>query len=377
MGFSRDAAILLTMTLDSKTRLTRRALTRGLAALPLSLAGCASDGADPPGRPWHHTADGFRNPPGSPVRGGDFGDWAGFFFRNLGNGGPEVVVPDGHVLPGNAVQAGLDAHDGAASITWLGHASFLIRLDGLTVLTDPFLSDHASPMPPFGPKRFAPPALRADQLPPVDVILLSHNHYDHLDLPTLSRLAAAHKPRVITPLGNDAIMRGHDPAIRAEAHDWGASIALSDRVRVHVEPCFHWSARGVFDRRMALWAAFVIETPAGKIYHIGDTGYGDGSVFRAVREKHGDIRLAILPIGAYEPRWFMKAQHINPEESVKILLDCGARDAIAHHWGTFQLTNEGIDDPTAALAVALAAVPEAARRFHLLAPGQSWNAAVA
>jgi L-ascorbate metabolism protein UlaG (beta-lactamase superfamily) len=135
----------------------------------------------------------------------------------------------------------------------------------------------------------------------------------------------------------------------------------------------HWSARGVLDRNKALWAALVLETPAGRIYHVGDSGYGDGYHFRAARERYGPFRLAILPIGAYEPRWFMRDQHMNPEESVRAFLDCGAELALAHHFGTFQLTDEAIDAPREALLAARAAAGIAADRFRLLEVGQAWE----
>ena len=183
----------------------------------------------------------------------------------------------------------------------------------------------------------------------------------------LSRLAAAHRPRVITPLGNDTIMRNHDPAIAAEAYDWGDRVELGGGVAVTLVPSRHWSARSLSDRNMSLWASIVIETPGGRIYFVADSGYGDGRHFREVRERHGPFRLAILPIGAYEPRWFMRDQHMNPAESVQALIDCGAELALAHHFGTFQLTDEAIDAPLIALAEALEsrgnsgrAIPDAA-----------------
>ena len=182
------------------------------------------------------------------------------------------------------------------------------------------------------------PGVAFDALPPIDAVLVSHCHYDHLDVATLSQLAAAHGCRVVTPLGNDTIMRDHDPSIRVEAHDWGDRVELGPGVAVTLVPMRHWAARHLLDRNKALWAAFVIETPAGRIYHIADSGYGDGAHFRSARERHGPFRLAVLPIGAYEPRWFMSEQHINPEESVKAFRDCGAELALAHHHGTVQLT---------------------------------------
>ena len=168
-----------------------------------------------------------------------------------------------------------------------------------------------------GPKRVNAPGIAFEALPPIDVVLVSHWHYDHLDVETLSRLAAAHRPRVVTPLGNDTIMHDHDAAIRAEAYDWHDRVELAAASRVTMVPTRHWSARGLIDRNKALWASFVIDTPAGRIYHVTDSGYGDGQHFRDARDRYGPFRLAILPIGAYEPRWFMRDQHMNPAEAVQ------------------------------------------------------------
>jgi len=261
----------------------------------------------------------------------------------------------------------------ALRISYVGHASLLVQTAGLNLLLDPVWSQRASPFRFLGPKRVNEPGIAFADLPPIDVVLVSHGHYDHLDLATLSRLAAAHRPRVIAPLGNDRLMRAHDPAIAAEGHDWGARVEIGDGVAVTLVPTQHWSARSLTDRNMMLWASFVIETPAGRIYFVADSGYGEGRNFRAVRERHGPFRLAILPIGAYEPRWFMRDQHMNPAESVQALIDCGAELALAHHHGTFQLTDEPIDAPRAALAEALAAAGIHPERFRVLQPGQVWE----
>jgi L-ascorbate metabolism protein UlaG (beta-lactamase superfamily) len=190
-------------------------------------------------------------------------------------------------------------------VSYVGHATVLVQTRGLNILIDPVWSERASPFQWAGPKRVNRPGIDLDKLPKLDAVLITHNHYDHMDLACLSKLARHHAPRFITALGNDRILRRHDRAIDAEAYDWGARVVLSGQVSIHLEPCFHWSARGLGDRRMALWCAFVIATPDGAIYHIADTGWGNGSFFSAVREKHGPLRLAILPIGAYEPRFFM------------------------------------------------------------------------
>jgi L-ascorbate metabolism protein UlaG (beta-lactamase superfamily) len=256
-------------------------------------------------------------------------------------------------------------------VGFVGHASLLVQAGGLNLLLDPVWSERVSPVRFAGPKRVNDPGIAFEALPKIDAVLVSHCHYDHLDLATLSRLAATHAPRVVTPLGNDVIMRRHDAAIRAEAYDWGERVDLGT-LAVTLMPMRHWSARHLFDRNKALWAAFGIDTPAGRIYHVGDSGYGDGRRFREAR-REGAIRLAILPIGAYEPRWFMREQHMNPEESVKAFLDLGAEHALAHHHGTFQLTDEAIDAPEQALLAARAAAGIAPERFRVLEPGEAWE----
>jgi L-ascorbate metabolism protein UlaG (beta-lactamase superfamily) len=264
--------------------------------------------------------------------------------------------------------------EGAAwRISYIGHASLLIQTAGLNLLCDPVWSMRASPFGFVGPKRVNDPGIAFADLPPIDVVLVSHGHYDHLDVVTLSRIAAAHRPRVITPLGNDAIMRGHDPAIEAEAHDWDTRVDLGAGVAVTLVSARHWSARNLSDRNMTLWASFVIATPGGIIYFVADSGYGDGSHFRHASERYGPVRLAILPIGAYEPRWFMRDQHMNPAESVQALIDCGAEIALGHHYGTFQLTDEPFDAPLLALAEALKAAEISPERFRALRPGQVWQ----
>ncbi|RGP38552.1 hypothetical protein D1012_06390 [Pseudotabrizicola alkalilacus] len=258
------------------------------------------------------------------------------------------------------------------TITMVGHATLLIQTAGLNILTDPVWSDRASPLAFAGPKRVAAPGIAFADLPRIDAILLSHNHYDHLDLTTLASLHAAHAPQIITPLGNDAIIRSAVPEARITVADWGQAVPFGP-LTVHFEPCHHWSARGMADRSMALWAAFLIAGPAGKILHIGDTGFDQGRPYRALSAKHGAIRAAILPIGAYEPRWFMQGQHQNPAEAVEGFVLSGAAHAIGHHWGTFQLTNEARDAPLAALETALAAKAIPADRFRPLAPGDMWE----
>ncbi|MGQ4273657.1 MBL fold metallo-hydrolase [Terrihabitans sp. B22-R8] len=255
-------------------------------------------------------------------------------------------------------------------LTLIGHASFLLQAGGQNILIDPVFSERASPFTFMGPERHNPPGIAFDDLPKIHAVLVTHNHYDHLDTDTLSRLAARDNPRVLTPLGNDTIMRNHDRAIAAEAYDWGARVELAPDVAVTFVPTAHWSARWLGDRRKALWASFVIHTPAGRIYHVGDTAFANDANFTAHGREYGPFRLAVLPIGAYEPRWFMKDAHMNPDEAVKAFQALRAEQAVGHHWGTFQLTAEPVDAPERALADALAAGGIGRERFVAFRPGQ-------
>ncbi|MDI4663222.1 MBL fold metallo-hydrolase [Xanthobacter autotrophicus] len=258
-------------------------------------------------------------------------------------------------------------------VSMVGHASVLIQVAGLNILTDPVWSQRVSPLPFVGPTRFNPPGIPFAALPEIHVVLLSHNHYDHLDLPTLRRLWRAHRPRLVTPLGNDVPIRRAVPQMPVSTGDWGDRFALSNDVTAVIHPANHWSARGLKDRRFALWGGFVLTTPEGVIYFAGDTGYGTGDIFRAVRRAFGPPRLALIPIGAYEPRWFMAPQHTNPEEAVRILEDTGAAQGLGIHWGTFRLTDEAQDAPKQALAQALRTAGIPAERFLPFHPGEVWR----
>lgn len=257
-----------------------------------------------------------------------------------------------------------------ARVSYIGHASFLVQTHGLNLLIDPVWAERASPFSFVGPKRVNPPGIAFDALPKIDTILVTHNHYDHMDASAIGRLWQRFRAPVVTPLGNDTILRAAVPGLDAGAADWGSTFEVGEGVKVHAEPTVHWSARGMNDRRHALWASFVIETPELKIYCVGDSAFADGKTFRQVRERHPKLALALLPIGAFEPRWFMRSSHMNPKESVQAFELCGAERALGHHWGTFRLTSEAVDRPVLELEEARAAKGIAPDRFAALHPGE-------
>ena len=254
-------------------------------------------------------------------------------------------------------------------VTWIGHATALVQTQGLNILTDPIWSGTASPFPPIGPERARAPGVAFEKLPKIDIVLISHNHYDHMDLPTLKRLWERDRPLIVTSLGNDTILGWS--GIEAAALDWGGRRRLGP-AEVVVERNHHWSSRWGTDRNRALWSAFSVRLPGGNIFFAGDTGWGDGSWVREAA-RHGPYRLAIIPIGAYEPRDFMKNNHINPEEAMAIFEALNPTAALGVHWGTFQLTFEGIDEPPQRLAKLRRERGIADDRFVATEVGQSFT----
>jgi len=232
-------------------------------------------------------------------------------------------------------------------VTWIGHATVLVQTAGLNILTDPIWSARASPFAFVGPRRVRAPGVRFADLPRIDLVLVSHNHYDHLDLPTLRLLWQRDRPAIVTSLGNDAILRG--AGIDAVALDWGQACVRPGRFEAIVERNHHWGSRWGADHNRALWSAFTVRTSAGNIFFAGDTGWGDGGWAREAA-RHGPFRLAILPIGAYQPREVMRESHLNPQESYRVFELLNPARALGVHWGTFQLSFEGIDDPRREIA---------------------------
>jgi L-ascorbate metabolism protein UlaG (beta-lactamase superfamily) len=251
--------------------------------------------------------------------------------------------------------------------TFIGHSTFLIQSSAGNVLTDPMFSMRASPLQFVGPRRVRTPGVRFEDLPEIAVVLLSHNHYDHCDLGTLRRLARRFSPLVVTPLGNGDLVR-RTGLRKLEELDWWQRSSMAP-FPIALAPAQHFSARTPFDRNRALWGSFVFELAGKRVYFAGDTGYSPH--FREIRQRLGPVDLALLPIGAYEPRWFMKDIHMNPSEAAQAHLDLQSARSVAMHFGTFQLTLEGIDEPVSELRRALAEREIPNDRFRVLDFGES------
>jgi N-acyl-phosphatidylethanolamine-hydrolysing phospholipase D len=280
--------------------------------------------------------DRFVNPAGPGERGGLFTDMLPFLFRKAGatiagrEGGAQIVPFDRSAVEQNP------------SATWIGHATFLVRMDGVTFLTDPIFSDRASPVSFAGPRRLLPPGVPLEALPTlpkIDFVVISHDHYDHADVDSIEALAAL-GARFIVPLGLGALVR--DAGGEAVELDWWTT-AEHAGVKIHCVPAQHFSGRSIVGSDRTLWAGFVVAGPTRTFYHAGDTGYFDG--FREIGRRFGPIDLAAVPIGAYLPETIMRFVHMNPEEALAAAADVGARAVVPMHFGTFDLTEEPLDEP--------------------------------
>ncbi len=318
--------------------------------------------------PSHHTADGgFRNVHIDPD--GRFWD---FWRWRLGLGPKEEpALPPGEAAPYQPQIVASDLNSlhhpdpGKIHVTWIGHSTFLIQVAGLNLLTDPMFSDRASPLSFAGPKRLAPPGVSLEQLPPIHAALISHNHYDHLDLHTATGLG--NRVRFFVPLGLAAWFKKND-LTRVEELDWWQLQTLGD-IRLHCVPAQHFSMRTLFDRNRTLWCGWVLETPAGKVYFTGDTGYCPH--FQEIGRRLGPMRLALIHIGGYRPRWFMRTMHANPEEAVQIHQDVRSRQSVGMHWGTFKLTDEPSGEPPRYLQQSLKQAKIPAGRFVVMKIGET------
>ncbi len=283
--------------------------------------------------PEHHTENGFQNYPyvettSSP---GIF-----FFLRRFWHSIFLHDVPDNHFLSASEAIELRNSISGD-SVTWLGHATFLIRISGKTILTDPFLSEFASPSQWGGPTRMLAPGIPLDNLPPIDIIIVSHNHYDHLDDETIRKIPDKEKIQVIVPLGLKPFFKERGYLTISEL-DWHDDITIHE-IEFTSLPAVHNSGRSLRDRNKTLWASWAITSPEIKLFFIGDSAYSD-TIFKKIGDKHGPFNYVFLPIGAYEPRERMKTHHMNPEEAVTAAKEVHAKTLIASHWGTINLSDE-------------------------------------
>lgn len=324
-------------------------------------------------RPAHHRDGGFQNNHGDfePKSLADVLRWR---WNAARQGLPRRPVDPIPTQPPDL--AFVHANRGAAqqpAVTWIGHATVLAQLGGLNLLTDPIFSERASPVSFAGPRREQPPGVALADLPRIDAVLVSHNHYDHLDLASCRALAAqpGGSPLFVVPLGLADWFRRRGVE-RVVELDWWQQHTL-DGVDIALVPAQHWSARGLADRMKTLWGGFAVFAPDCQLFFAGDTGYSrDFADIRerfAERQRDGGFDIALIPIGAYEPRWFMKEQHVNVEEALKIHADLGARRSLGVHWGTFELTDEALDEPPRQLARQRAALGMAEDDFFTLAIG--------
>lgn len=239
---------------------------------------------------------------------------------------------------------------GEGSVTFINHATTLLQFQQLSIITDPVFSKRVSPLSWIGPKRHRDSGMTLDELPAISIVLISHNHYDHMDLDALAKINAKHHSQFIVPLGNKKYLekKGIKNVIEL---DWWQTYTAANGFDITLVPMQHWSSRTPYDRFKALWGGYVIRGSGLKVLFAGDTGYNQH--FKQIKQKFGAMDLSLLPIGAYEPRWFMKDEHLNPDDAIQAHQDLGSKQSVAIHFGTFQLTDEGIEDPVIDLTKSL------------------------
>ncbi len=345
-----------------RTATARGNFGRGACLLPAACAlGCCTFSSFPYDGPASAHCDGSRFHNQAPTAEHTFGDFLHYAVERARADWTEVTDAPPGPAPPERVGAG------ALRATFVGHSTVLLQLDGLNVLADPVWSDTVGPVEGAGPERYRPPGLRFEDLPPIDVVLVSHNHYDHMDLPTLLRLEQEHAPVFVTGLGNAAFLR-HEGLADVRELDWWEGVRANGDVRIDFVPAQHFSGRGLCDQQATLWGGFVLVAPAGIVYYAGDTAAGPH--FAPIRERYGAPRLAVLPIGAFKPRWFMGVVHMAPEEAVCAAMTLEAGTSLAIHFGTFRLADDEQDEPVRLLTETLAARAIPAERFWALDPGQ-------
>jgi len=319
------------------------------------------------GRPAHHTEDGFRNLYIEPISKGPF-----TFLKMKYFGDEEFSdqATEAHLVPTvEPDYSALSSPGEQPQVTWLGHSTFLIQYQGVNILTDPILSDRASPVSFAGPKRLVSMPITMANLPAIDYVVISHNHYDHLDQDTIETLGNQALYLVPLKLKPWFVDLGITPSQIME-FDWWDERKFQT-LSVTATPSQHWSARGLFDRYSSLWAAWHLRIGDFTLWFGGDTGYNDIQ-FKEIGERFKGVDIGLIPIGAYAPRWFMAPQHVNPEEAINIHRDIGATKSIGMHWGTFQLTAEPIMEPAERLEGAVQSGLLRAKEFSTLAIGETY-----
>jgi L-ascorbate metabolism protein UlaG (beta-lactamase superfamily) len=334
-------------------------------ATVLAVAACAdSNPYYDPSKP-HHRPDGFTNVYlDNKAIGGGFLRWQ---WERVWFGLPKQNP--GRVPRKTPDLAYLKANRSDATVTWIGHATSLWQVGGLNILTDPHFTDRASPLPFVGSRRATDPAIALADLPRIDVVVLTHNHYDHLDRPSVAALnkQPGGPPVFIVPLGVDLWLKREGIA-NVRPLDWWQSTAVG-AATVTLTPVQHWSSRTPFDRHATLWGGFVVEAGGLSLFHTGDAGYSKD--FADIQNRFGGFNFAQLPVGCYEPRWFMKGQHVNEEEAVRAHLDLRSRLTLGIHWGAFRLCDEPVEQPMDRLPVARKALGVPDDAFILFAIGET------
>lgn len=317
--------------------------------------------------PYHHDpAGGFRNLPGSPKRTVSNGEMSQFIKEELLSSNA-VVAPDNHVMPrAEAMQQMAEASN--PSVTWLGHASFIVRIANKTILTDPFIGKTAGPLG-IGPRRFIASPLTVEELPEIDVIVVSHDHYDHLDAHTINNYRHKQSTMIIVPLGLGRFFekRGYPNVVE---QDWWDTWT-DDGLTITTLPAVHFSGRGLFDRNKTLWASFAFRSDSESIWFSGDTAAGQ--IFQEIGAREGPFDLALVAIGAYEPRSIMRSIHASPEEAIQIAREIGAKQAIGMHWGTIRLTPEDAFEPPARFKSAARQQGYGAENANILRIGETFD----
>lgn len=353
-----------------------------LGAMLLLVAGCSSIKPDYGSAKAHHTAEGFQNNYTGTVN-KTFGELIRWQRERQAAGLPKPPnAPTPTQTPDlAAIKAYASTPQTDPAMTWIGHASMLVQAGGLNVLTDPIFSNRASPISLIGPERKQPPGLQPANLPVIDVVLISHNHYDHLDRPSVleiaSRSEAAGKPTLfIVPLGMKSWFADLGINNAVELDWWDKHVYKG--VEFNFTPVQHWSARSLGDRSQTLWGGYAVFAPDLHWYFAGDTGYSKdfadtGARFadRHTEARGGGFDIALIPIGAYQPRWFLAEQHIDPPEAVQIHRDLGAKRSVGIHWGTFELSDESLDQPPKDLAIAATAQGLEAQDFTVMVIGET------